>query len=1229
MKRKLLATLLALCLIVGMIPVAASADNAGPWVVEFVSGSPMSYSTFNEAFSAVKSHEGYPELVYTILLTEDTKESITIKDNESAVLNIDGGVTLTNTEGQHTITVEHGGSLLVEGRGKVDNISHAKGAVYNNGYTELRGDVIFDRSQENGSDDATSGGNSWYTICNHGEMVISENVTVTTAGGGENLSTKGRYSSLIENGYQKYNSGNESSGYVEGTNYEYPSLTINGGNFSGGLNTIKNDDHGIVQINNGSFGNYYQCVVMNHHKATVTGGTFTAAEGSDKTTYGVYNCACAEDHDIGELKISGGTFTGADFAVADVSSVGGKITISNGTFIGSSGAIGISSGHTGVFSISGGTFSSNVSAYLADGYTVVENEGEYAVSAKTEQSENDVAVVDGQYFTQLQNAINAAERGETVVLLKDTEESVSIASSDDIVLDLNGNVLTLPGTMTVDGNVTVQDSTVTAGPVVSSDYESVEYDAGKIVYTGNSTAIIPQNGGSFTLLSGIIDASAAGTAIYANGNQSPENDGDTAPVNSKVTIADGYVHSMEYGIGVAGRGAQLSVTGGVIAAEGNCAIGGNGTNSASRYDGGTTINISGGTIIGRMTAEFVEDGYIAVGIYHPQNGEMTISGGTIYADQGVGIAMRGGTLDFTGGSIISTGSASGKVGDSKVAMDCYGIQVDGGSGYYDYANCKVTISGSASVSSQSGVDSIIVTPAGDEDKITVSGGYFTSDPSKYLAEGKAAVPSDVAGYAFTVGQAADTDVAPAVGSPNVELGEEIKENDRNAVTDVAESVKVNGGELTAAANSVLEQVTGEQITAAESAIRADGSGVAVGDNDTVTVYAQTYLDITPTSYDSEDGTLTMDITPMYRVVATTADSADGIKVVGETEGTPNAVVLDGSEKELDIQTMTITLTLPSGFVSANNTVYIQHKGYEYSATADADCKITFTNPHGFSEFTFTTDSKTVATIDGTSYTSLQAAVDDATSDDIIVVKNGNVDLSATANKTVKVMNGTENNINVTINGVSRTIGENETETFVYTSGGGTPSEPEEPTWPFTDVTEGDDWFYDAVAYVYENGIMAGTDETTFEPTMELDRAMAAQLFYNLEGKPAVTGDSTFTDVTSGHWAVDAITWAAQNDIVAGIGGGLYDPDSNVTREQFAVMLYKYARFKGYDLTATGDLTQFPDAGSISSWAETALSWANGNGLINGHENGIIDPKGSTIRAQAASIMANFDQNVAK
>ena len=590
--------------------------------------------------------------------------------------------------------------------------------------------------------------------------------------------------------------------------------------------------------------------------------------------------------------------------------------------------------------------------------------------------------------------------------------------------------------------------------------------------------------------------------------------------------------------------------------------------------------------------------------------------------------MRGGTLDFIGGSIISTGSASGKVGDSKVAMDCYGIQVDGDSGYYDYANCKVTISGSASVSSQSGVDSIIVTPAGDEDKITVSGGYFTSDPSAYLAEGLVAVPSDVSGYAFTVGDKPEVqDVEPATGDPAVDLSQ-IPENQQESVKEAVSSVK-DSGELAAAANTVLENASEQKDAAVKAFKESEIEGASEAYN--VTVYAQTYLSVTPTAYDSTNKTLTMGITPMYRVVASTKDNPEDIKVVGEVgeNEQPNAVVLENSEKELNIRTMTITLTLPSGFVSENNTVYIQHKGYEYSATANARSEITFTNPHGFSEFTFSTERQAVAEIDGTSYTSLQAAVDDATANDIIFIIKDTGALSATANKTVKVMNETENNIKVTINGVSKTIGQNKIETFVYTSGGGTPSEPEEPTWPFTDVTEGGDWFYDAVAYVYENGIMAGTGETTFEPYMELDRAMAAQLFYNLEGKPAVTGDSTFTDVTSGHWAVDAITWAAQNDIVAGIGGGLYDPDSNVTREQFAVMLYKYARFKGYDLTATGDLTQFPDAGSISSWAETALSWANGKGLINGHENSTIDPKGSTIRAQAASIMANFDQNVAK
>ena len=840
-----------------------------------------------------------------------------------------------------------------------------------------------------------------------------------------------------------------------------------------------------------------------------------------------------------------------------------------------------------------------------------------------------VAEVNGYQYSTIQSAIESAEAGQTVTLLKDTTENVTIASGKDLQLDLNGKTLTETTYMDVQGVLTIKDSTATSAPQISSDYETVTYQSGKIVNTG--TGILVSNGGELTLESGCVH-STSGNGINVNGNTNME--GWDNAIDSSVTITGGYVHSREYGIGVYGNGAVVNVEGGVVVADDNGAIAGNGSyNSDSNGDGvkdnygGTEINIRGGTVIGHI----VSPGYIAVGIYHPQNGELNISGGTIYADNGVGICIRNGSLNISeNAQLYASGNEAGKVGDAANEIPGKTVVIDYSTGY-NHGNettdsRTVTIEGGYFSAEQNNIE--VYTTEGNKiiDNF-ITGGYFTSDPSAYLADNLVAVPSDVPGYAFTVGTSTVEDVKPATGDPAVDLTK-IPVEQQTAVESAASSV-TDSGELAAAANTVLENAS-EQKDAAVNAFKESGLEGASGANN-VNIYAQTYLSVTPTGYDSTNKTLTMDITPMYRVVASTEENPEDIKVVGEVgeNEQPNAVVLENSEKELNIQTMTITLTLPDKFQGQQ--VYIQHKGYEYSATANARGEITFTNPHGFSEFTFTTDSQAVATIGSTSYTSLQAAVDDATTDDIIVVKNGNVDLSATANKTVKVENDTGDEITVTINGVSKTIAEDGSATFTYTppTGGGTPTEPEEPTWPFTDVTEGDDWFYDAVAYVYENNIMAGTGETTFEPSMELDRAMAAQLFYNLEGKPAVTGDSTFTDVTSGHWAVDAITWAAQNDIVAGIGGDLYDPDSNVTREQFAVMLYKYARFKGYDLTATGDLTQFPDAGSISSWAETALSWANGKGLINGHENGTIDPKGSTIRAQAASIMANFDQNVAK
>lgn len=202
------------------------------------------------------------------------------------------------------------------------------------------------------------------------------------------------------------------------------------------------------------------------------------------------------------------------------------------------------------------------------------------------------------------------------------------------------------------------------------------------------------------------------------------------------------------------------------------------------------------------------------------------------------------------------------------------------------------------------------------------------------------------------------------------------------------------------------------------------------------------------------------------------------------------------------------------------------------------------------------------------------------------------------------------------NGEIRSVGVTVDVTFI----------PED--WPFVDVTE-DKWYYDAVAYVYQQGIMVGMSETTFEPNTTVNRAQVVQMLYNLEGQPQVSGDSGFSDIRDDQWYAKAVAWASANDVVAGYEDGTFRPTRAVTREEFAQILYNYAKCKGYDLSASADLGKFPDSGQVSSWAETALGWANGNGLINGHDDGRLDPKGSTIRAQAASILMNFDKGFAQ
>ena len=184
-------------------------------------------------------------------------------------------------------------------------------------------------------------------------------------------------------------------------------------------------------------------------------------------------------------------------------------------------------------------------------------------------------------------------------------------------------------------------------------------------------------------------------------------------------------------------------------------------------------------------------------------------------------------------------------------------------------------------------------------------------------------------------------------------------------------------------------------------------------------------------------------------------------------------------------------------------------------------------------------------------------------------------------------------------------------------------------FPFTDVVAGT-WYYGAAAYAYNNGLFAGMTPTTFAPNATMTRAMLVSVLWRLAGAPAPKAPNTFVDVPDGAWYTDAVTWAAENGVVSGIGGSRFDPSGFVTREQTAEILYNYAHSKGYDVSARADLTAFPDAASVSGWAEKALSWANAAGLINGTVRDgqtILDPQGSASRAQVAMILMNYVEHV--
>ena len=391
--KKIISIALALLMVAVMLPVMAMADEA---------------TTLQSKIDAAPVGD-------TVKLDKEYTEDIVI--NKELTIDLNGNK-LTNSAGD-TITVNANGNLTITGNGTVDNVTHGKAAlrIEENGKATLNGGY-FNRSKENGKSGTEPGGNSFYTLINHGVLIINDGAVVTTA---SESSTLGRFSSLVENGYQSHQGS---------TNY--PTLTINGGTFKGGINTIKNDDNGITNIYGGKCENYFQACVQNHHKTTIYNGEFSADVSSAWSVLNCGSCASVDAiHDAHELVIKNGNFKG------DVRASVGTVKIEGGSFEAS-----FTKAENATIEISGGTFNTEVTDYVGENTLVVENNGKYYVG---EDAKNAVENATSGTFTVVR-----AVPGEGVEFEK-VNPGVTVKNGTDEKVTVNGNEVKPGATYTVPG----------------------------------------------------------------------------------------------------------------------------------------------------------------------------------------------------------------------------------------------------------------------------------------------------------------------------------------------------------------------------------------------------------------------------------------------------------------------------------------------------------------------------------------------------------------------------------------------------------------------------------------------------------------------------------------------------------------------------------------------------------------------------------------------------------
>ena len=351
--KKILATILALVMALGLTATVWAADVSGSTSTKAAKIGGAEYDTLQAAIDAASDGKNM------VVILKDLTESITIASDKTITIDLNGH-TLTNTDGQHTIT--NNGTLTIIGTGTVDNVTHQRAAIVNNGTATLNGGT-YTRSKENSDNNKEDAkGNSFYTILsdNGATMTINEGVTVTNVG---------HFSSMICNG---------------GTSASTSTMIINGGTFNGGLNAIKNDEAGVLTINGGDFSNTSQFVVMNWHKTTINGGSFKAQSSAEAV---LFTAKYAENTAVGELTIKNGTFERA----ADTQKM---LEV---TYKGENGNV----LYTGTAAIYSGVFAGDVSAYATEGTAVASLKGVYYVGTDS-----------------IEAAVNSMSGGDTLTVIK-------------------------------------------------------------------------------------------------------------------------------------------------------------------------------------------------------------------------------------------------------------------------------------------------------------------------------------------------------------------------------------------------------------------------------------------------------------------------------------------------------------------------------------------------------------------------------------------------------------------------------------------------------------------------------------------------------------------------------------------------------------------------------------------------------------------------------------------